>query len=124
MQIDIQTSRLTLAPEHREQIRRRVTFALARLHPHVARVEVRLTDINGTRGGVDKQCRVLVHMTNGPSAIVEDRDSDLLTLIGRALRRAGRLAAKRVKRGAEAQYLPRARMLRPSPPANPVEPVA
>ena len=119
MQIDIQTSRLTLDPEHREQIRRRAAFALARLHPHVARVEVRLTDINGTRGGVDKQCRVLVHMMNGPSAIVEDRDSDLLTLIGRALRRAGRVAAKRVQRGAQAQYLPRASILRLSPPEPP-----
>lgn len=107
MQIDIQTSRLTLAPEHREQIRRRAAFAFARLHPRVARVEVRLSDINGTRGGVDKQCRVLVHMTDGPSSIVEDLDGDLSTLIDRSLARAGRVATKRMQRGADAQYLPR-----------------
>lgn len=107
MQIDIQTSRLDLAPEHREQIRRRASFALSRLLPRVARVEVRLADINGTRGGVDKQCRVLVTLTHGPAAVVEDLDADLPTLIDRALARAGRAAAKRVQRDGRPRTEPR-----------------
>lgn len=107
MQIDIQTFRLAIAPEHRELIRRRASFALSRLQARIARVEVRLSDINGSRGGVDKQCRVMVTLTNGPAAVVEDLDADLPTLIDRALARAGRVAAKRVERDARVRAEPR-----------------
>lgn len=107
MQIDIQTSRLALAPEHREQIRRRTIFALSRLQARIARVEVRLADINGRRGGVDKQCRVMVTLTHGPAAVVEDLDADLPTLIDRAIARAGRVAAKRIEREAGPRAEPR-----------------
>ena len=108
MQIDIQTSRLTLSAEQRAQIRRRAAFALARLQPRIERVEVRLADINGSRGGIDKQCRVMVHLSRGPSAVVEDLDGDLMTLVDRSLARVGRVAAKRVQRDTQPQYLPRA----------------
>ena len=107
MQIDIQTFRLALEPEHREQIRRRASFALSRLQARIARVEVRLSDINGTRGGVDKQCRVLVTLTHGPAAVVEDLDADLPTLIDRAIARAGRVTAKRVERETRQRAAPR-----------------
>ena len=107
MQIDIQTFRLAVAPEHRDLIRRRASFALSRLQARIARVEVRLSDINGTRGGVDKQCRVLVTLTHGPAAVVEDLDADLPTLIARALARAGRVAATRIEREARQRAEPR-----------------
>ena len=107
MQIDIHAVRLDLSPEHREQIRRRASFALSRLQARISRVEVRLSDINGTRGGVDKQCRVLVSLTHGPAAVVEDLDADLPTLIDRALARAGRVAAKRVEREIRQRAEPR-----------------
>ena len=112
MQIDIQTFRLALAPEHREQIRRRASFALSRLQTRIERVEVRLSDINGARGGVDKQCRVMVTMTQGPAAVVEDLDADLPTLIDRVIARAGRVAAKRVEREARQRAEPRSVLLR------------
>ncbi|HRI18348.1 MAG TPA: HPF/RaiA family ribosome-associated protein [Burkholderiaceae bacterium] len=112
MQIDIQTFRLAVAPEHRERIRRRAGFALSRLQPHVERVEVRLSDINGARGGVDKQCRVMVTLTQGPAAVVEDLDADLPTLIDRAMARAGRVAAKRLARGARQRAEPRSSLPR------------
>ena len=107
MQIDIQTFRVALSSEHREQIRRRASFALARLRARIARDEVRLSDINGKRGGVDKQCRVLVTLTHGPAAVVEDLDADLPTLIDRVLARAGRVAAKRIERDARQRAEPR-----------------
>ncbi len=96
MRIAIRTSHLTLQPVQRQQIERRASFALARLSSVITRVEVSLADTNGPRGGVDKRCRVLVHMDGGNTAFVEDRDSDLGTLIDRAMDRAGRAAHKRL----------------------------
>jgi putative sigma-54 modulation protein len=96
MQIAIRTSHLSLQPEQRQQIERRASFALARLSAMIKRVEVSLADTNGPRGGVDKRCRVLVHLGGGTTAFVEDHDSDLVTLIDRTMDRAGRAAHKRV----------------------------
>jgi putative sigma-54 modulation protein len=96
MRIAIRTSHLNLQPAQRQQVERRASFALARLSSVITRVEVSLADTNGPRGGVDKRCRVLVHLDGGATAFVEDRDSDLGTLIDRALDRAGRAAHKRV----------------------------
>ena len=108
MQIAIRSSHLNLQPEQRQQIQRRASFALARLSAVIKRVEVSLADTNGPRGGVDKRCRVLVHLDGGATAFVEDRDSDLATLIDRAMDRAGRVAHKRVDLAA-----PRRRIARP-----------
>lgn len=102
MQIEIRTAKVELTPAHRDLVRRRTSFALSRLRPRVERVDVRFEDVNGTRGGVDKQCRVMVTLTHGPATVVEDRDADLATLIDRALARAGRAAAKRIARECEA----------------------
>jgi putative sigma-54 modulation protein len=96
MQIAIRTSHLSLQPEQRQQIERRASFALARLSAVIKRVEVSLADTNGPRGGVDKRCRVLVHLDGGATTFVEDRDSDLVCLIDRTMERAGRAAHKRV----------------------------
>ena len=98
MQIEIQSPKLDISPAHRDLVRRRAGFALSRLGPRVERVEVRFEDVNGTRGGVDKLCRVMVTLARGPAKVVEDRDADLATLIDRVLARAGRAAAKHVER--------------------------
>ncbi len=48
----------------------RLRRALGRLHGLVARIKVRLDDVNGPAGGVDKRCSVeiLVH-GSGPAAV-------------------------------------------------------
>jgi putative sigma-54 modulation protein len=102
MQIEIRSAKVEITPAHRDLVRRRASFALSRLKPRVERVDVRFEDVNGTRGGVDKQCRVLVTLSRGPATVVEDRDADLPTLIDRTLARAGRAAAKRIAREGDA----------------------
>lgn len=48
----------------------RLRRALRRLHGLVARIKVRLDDINGPAGGVDKRCRVEVLVRgSGPVAV-------------------------------------------------------
>lgn len=96
MQIDICPSNLPLLPEHSQRITRRIGFALSRLSARVRRVEVRLTDLNGPRGGEDKRCRVLLHLDGGGRMLVEDRGANLPGLIDRTMDRVRRLAHKRL----------------------------
>ena len=107
MQIDICPSNLLLLPEHSLRITRRVGFALSRLSARIRRVEVRLTDVNGPRGGDDKRCRVLLHLDGGGWMLVEDRGADLPGLIDRTIDRLRRVAHKRIGQLKQARHSPR-----------------
>jgi putative sigma-54 modulation protein len=117
MQITIKSTEVPLSNERRQQIERRAAFAMSRLAWRVQRVDVSLGDLNGPRGGIDKQCRVRVHFDRGPAAVVEDCDSDLALLIDRCLARAGRVAHKWVDKRADKRMERPAekRSLRPVP---------
>ena len=65
---------------------------------HVNRVVVRLSDINGPRGGADKRCHIQVVLAGIPDVVVEDTEVDLYTAIDRATDRARRTVFRRVDR--------------------------
>ena len=75
-----------------------LSSAASRLHWGPSRVTVNLDDVNGPRGGVDKQCRILVSLRRGTPVKVEDMDVDLASAVGRAADRAGNAVARRVER--------------------------
>lgn len=114
MQIDIRPLNLALDPAARARIAKRARFALERLAARVRRVEIRLADINGPRGGIDKRCRVLVHLDGAPPMLVQEQGDSLPALVDRALDRAGRAVRKRVGQTTQPRYAPRVARL-PSP---------
>lgn len=57
-QIDIQALNLPLHGAMRDQIERRLGFALSAHDDYILRIIVRLSDIHGPRGGVDKCCQI------------------------------------------------------------------
>jgi putative sigma-54 modulation protein len=80
-----------------EIARRRFDFALGRFRGRVHSVTVRVADINGPRGGVDKRCRVTVQLQSPKRAIVvEDLDPDAAVAIDRGADRAARTVARLV----------------------------
>jgi ribosome-associated translation inhibitor RaiA len=62
---------------------------------------MRLSDINGPRGGVDKCCRLQVVLDGLPDVVVEDIETDLYVAIDRAASRAGRTSRRRLTRWRE-----------------------
>lgn len=74
----------------REVAERRVRFTMRRLQWLVPRVVVRLSDVNGPRGGVDKRCRVeLKSDKTGPvviTALARDWRAALENALSRAVR--------------------------------------
>lgn len=82
--------------------RRRLEFALGRFGPRVRSLAIRLKDVNGPKGGVDKVCLVAVRLTVPRCEIViEDGDADAAVAIDRAVDRAGRAVARAVRAGRE-----------------------
>jgi putative sigma-54 modulation protein len=75
----------------RQRVERRLRFALGRFGGRVGRVAVHFAEVNGPRGGVDEQCRVITDVPgcgSGP-VVVQNAAADLVALIDRAVDRAG-----------------------------------
>ena len=94
MQIDIQARNFSLTDALRTHVERRLGFALARNADHIQRVVVRLSDINGPRGGADKCCHIQVVLRHLPEVVIQDTEADLYVAIYRALDRAARTVAR------------------------------
>lgn len=78
--------------------RRRFEFALGRFHGRVQSVAVRLVDLNGPRGGIDKRCRVTVRLTEPKRTLVlEDTDADAVVAVDRLADRTARTVARVVR---------------------------
>jgi hypothetical protein len=85
-----------LSPSLAPLARRRLEFALGRFGARVRSLTVRLADLNGPRGGLDKHC--LVALTSPRRLIViEDTDAEAEVAIGRAADRAARVVARAVQ---------------------------
>lgn len=87
-----------LSPSLAPLARRRFQFALGRFGDRVRTLSVHLTDLNGPRGGVDKQCLVAIRLTSPRRLIViEDTDAEAAVAIGRAADRSTRVVARAVQ---------------------------
>lgn len=105
-------SRHPQASDLRELTERRVRFVLRRLGWLVPRAEVRMTDVNGPRGGVDKRCQVELRTDGAGSVVVASVASDWRTALDRALARAARFLMRLWRRGSEPRR-PRQRLIAP-----------
>lgn len=98
MKIHIQSQGFSVTDSLSELIEIKLATALMRHRARVERVEVRLGDENGPRGGVDKYCRIHVHLVDGTTSRASDRDADLYAAIERASQSVSRSVAKHVGR--------------------------
>jgi len=101
MELQVQARQFHLSKELREHVERRINFALGHFDRRVSRVAVSLSDVNGPKGGVDKQCQILVHLRRGNPVKIEDLDVDFGAVVDRAADRAGRAVARRLQRRRE-----------------------
>ena len=71
MQINVQALNFDLTPALRQHTERRLHFALGRANGQISRLTVRLSDLNGLRGGEDKRCLLRITLTGAPTLPIE-----------------------------------------------------
>lgn len=98
MQMDIQCRGFALTEGLRDYAKKRLACSLSHGEAHVGRVIVRLSDINGPRGGEDKRCHLELRLKGLPEVVIEDIQADLYLAIDRAADRAGRTLARQLER--------------------------
>lgn len=97
MRVFIQTQGLNLSREDSEHIRQRLRQLLGRFGDKAIGASVHLKDINGPRGGNDKDCQLVIELED-TTAVVHDRGSQIRALVDRALHRAAHTISKQIER--------------------------
>jgi ribosome-associated translation inhibitor RaiA len=89
---------LHVSPEVGGRVERRLSFVLSRFGGRVTAVSVRLKDLNGPRGGIDKRCSMQARLAPRGSVRVEYTDSELHAAVDRAAARLARAVARALER--------------------------
>jgi ribosomal subunit interface protein len=98
MQIDIQARSFTLTKALRKYAELKLKSSLSGCKERFQRVVVRLSDINGPRGGDDKHCHIQVVLPGMPDVIIEDTENDMYAAIDKATHRASLAVTRKVAR--------------------------
>ncbi|HNC51143.1 MAG TPA: HPF/RaiA family ribosome-associated protein [Accumulibacter sp.] len=98
MQIQIHADDLDLTEGLRDHVAKRLAHALKHGREVVSRIVVRLSDVNGPRGGVDKCCGIEIRIKGASAIAIDDTQADLYVAIDRAAERAGRALDRRIAR--------------------------
>lgn len=119
MHIVLHTSRLTVSNSTKLHLERRLGFALGRFADVISAIDVRLEDVNGPRGGIDKMCRIRVNVPGAATpVIVEVIDEELRTAIDIASDRVGRTFSRRLDRRTARRFGKRSAFVLPAPPMS------
>ena len=99
MAIDIRFRGLPNSELLRDHIIRRIRLQLRRLGKALRAIVVRLSDINGPRGGVDKRCQVMLVRPGQRPLTIEEVNEDAYTAANLAVERAAQAAGRGLARG-------------------------
>jgi ribosome-associated translation inhibitor RaiA len=87
-----------LSAAAKAEFRRKLGRKLGRHAPEIERASVRIDDVNGPRGGVDKRCRIKIVLSGLPSVVVEQQHESLHAAFDGALDRVLRAVRQTLKR--------------------------
>jgi ribosome-associated translation inhibitor RaiA len=95
---NIRVSEVDLDDDDLDYIRQRLGMKLGKFASSIERVTVRVKDINGDRGGIDKVCNIKVVVSGLPSVVVEGRSDSIRAAVNSALAAVERAVRRVVQR--------------------------
>ncbi len=98
MKIEIQAHRVSLSRKLHGYAERRVRAALTRFDERIMKVSLWLSDVNGPKGGADKNCQVQIIMPGKPDVVIAETRENLYLAINRAIERAGQAVVRKLDR--------------------------
>jgi ribosome hibernation promoting factor len=98
MQLEMQVRNAGAASSLRTYVERRLAFALDRFEQRIRRVSIRLSDLNGPRGGVDKVCRIQAQVSPAGTLTVEERSADIYRAVDGAAHRLQKSVRRTLRR--------------------------
>ena len=98
MRIQVLADGIELTDGIRAHAHKRLYYAIGWAGAQVELVQLRVLDLNGPKGGVDKCCRIRIELRRGGVVTIEEIQSDMYVAVSRAVDRAGRTLARQLER--------------------------
>jgi len=125
MIITIEATNLELEKSEKKWIKEHVNNLFSRVSSVVDSVKISISDANGPKGGVDKQCTVVINGKVSAPIVVKDKNLSTLQALRSALQRANQVLLRKWKRKKlspkNARRTPVKTMLDSASPANDAE---
>jgi ribosome-associated translation inhibitor RaiA len=96
---------IELTADLEEFVKRRIHFALGRFAGRIKSVSVRLADMNGPRGGVDKRCDIRVDVGLRKEVIVCEQHDNIHEAVAFAVQRADRAVQRQLESANTERYI-------------------
>jgi putative sigma-54 modulation protein len=109
MRIRVKAVNIALDGRTRAEIEQRMQVSLGRMERRILRVDVRVADQNGPRGGVDIACLVEVRLRPRGRLFVEETDLDLRGAVNRAADAAATTVSRNLERARDLRRRPSTR---------------
>lgn len=103
MNVEIRSQGFNMSEALERYVERRLGFALRKFPRDIGRVTVRLSDLNGPRGGADKRCRITASVLPSPAVTLQAVEADPYAAIDRAAARLERALARSMGRTRESR---------------------
>ncbi len=84
MQLAIHAPKMGTTESLETHIEHRMEAALGQYRTRINAVDVKVQDINPGHGGVDKSCRVMVHLNRTGTVLVEEVQADMYAAVSLA----------------------------------------
>ena len=98
MEILIQSKAVEVSSRARLAIKSRIETVLKNLEHYVDRVSVHFDDINGPKGGMDKQCKVKISLIAMPPVVISVQEDNAQTAFTIAFAKGLATLKKKIKR--------------------------
>jgi len=98
MIVDIQSRPFNLTSSLRVYVQQRLRASIESRTDKIQRIEVRLSDINGPHGGIDKRCHLHLVIPKMADIVIEDTRDNLYFAIDSAITRAREVLDRKLSR--------------------------
>lgn len=98
MKIDVRFLGMSPSQSLREHSERQALFHLSRFGNDVQFVDLRISDVNGPKGGLDKQCRITARGPRFGLSKVEELSEDAYQAVDEAIARLARTVGRQLER--------------------------
>ena len=98
MELTINDINLDIPNEKIISIRDKTRKVFNQVCDQVQKINVTINDINGPKGGKDKLCKVVIHVSGMPDIVITDNKVSVSLAVNTALSRAKLILIKKLKR--------------------------
>lgn len=104
MRLIVKSTNLEVQSSHRDTVKQRMDTVFNRTQHAIQSITVTLSDVNGLRGGPDKQVKVELKSDNIPPIVVVDTKSNWIAAVYSALSRVNNSLIRKIKRRNQFRY--------------------